>query len=214
MTFNKAMHFGVSWGATAATAWDPANTNVNLTRSNSDLTLTQTGTSWSGSRALTSASTGLRIFQVHIDVMVDAIMLGVGTFEANLSNYLGSGDFHSIGIRPSDGQAFYGNSLIGTGSTYAAGDTVTIVAKKLSSPYGARVWFRTNSGNWNNDAGADPATDAGGFDGTNADIGLFGDPMFPMVAINTEIGDALTANFGASAFSPAAPSGGIAWPAS
>jgi len=69
-------------------------------------------------------------------------------------------------------------------------------------------WFRKNGGNWNADAGADPATGTGG-------VVIAAGSFAPIVRFGSSGGttDQMTGNFGQSAFVYTAPSGFGNWPA-
>ena len=68
------------------------------------------------------------------------------------------------------------------------------------------VWFRKNGGDWNNDAGTDPATGVGGISTSYWTL-----PMAPAVGIAAS-GNAMTLNFGATAYTYAKPTGFLDWP--
>jgi hypothetical protein len=71
-----------------------------------------------------------------------------------------------------------------------------------------RIWFRTNGGNWNNDAANDPATNKGGIDIST----LAGGPYFAYGGGgDSGWGDTLGANFGGSAYAFPVPSGFSNW---
>jgi len=69
-------------------------------------------------------------------------------------------------------------------------------------------WFRKNGGNWNADAGANPATGTGG-------VTIAAGSFAPIVRFGTSGGptDQMTGNFGQAAFVYTAPSGFGNWPA-
>lgn len=110
-------------------------------------------------------------------------------------------------VSMSPGSIFSNNA--GTGKSVGAQSVGDVFA--LAVDLGAHLaWFRRNNGNWNGDATANPATTAGGVTvaaGSFAPFCLFG-------GVSGSTADAYTANFGASAFSGAVPSGFTAgWPA-
>jgi len=70
-----------------------------------------------------------------------------------------------------------------------------------------RIWMRLNANAWFNDVAANPATNTNGLDISS----LFtSNAAFPLVTCNSTTPH-LTANFGATAFAQAMPSGFISW---
>lgn len=66
------------------------------------------------------------------------------------------------------------------------------------------IWFRVNGGNWNANPSANPSTNTGG----ESLAAVAGVPLFAAVLVNAgATNDNATANFGATAFANAAPSG-------
>jgi hypothetical protein len=71
------------------------------------------------------------------------------------------------------------------------------------------VWFRVGSGNWNNNASANPATGVGGVSISGIAI-----PVVPAFALGASLAtaqDIMAVNFGQFAFANAAPAGFAAW---
>jgi len=91
-------------------------------------------------------------------------------------------------------------------TSLADGDTVGIA---IDIP-NTHIWFRKNGGTWNNDilANQNPVGNVGGINLTS--LGWSWTSLTPVVSMRG-VGDSITANFGASAFSTSPPSGFSAW---
>ena len=96
-----------------------------------------------------------------------------------------------------------GGSLFGGMPTYVSGDVIDMAVDITNR----LIWFRKNGGNWNNSGTADPATGAGGV--TYAAIT---GAVFAAIETRTA-GMTVTANFGATAYGYAAPTGNSDWAA-
>ena len=96
-----------------------------------------------------------------------------------------------------------GGSLLGGMPTYVSGDVIDMAVDITNR----LIWFRKNGGNWNNSGTADPATGAGGV--TYAAIT---GAVFAAIETRTA-GMTVTANFGATAYGYAAPTGFSDWAA-
>jgi hypothetical protein len=170
--------------------------------SNGDLTFTTNNTNASV-RAIASASSGKKYWEVHTDIMAGAPSGTTNGF-ANASyplegNFVG-GDNNSIGWA-GDGTVWRNVSVIGTAATWVLGDWLGIAVDFTAQ----KIWCRVGAGNWNNDvpANQDPATGTGGF----SFAALAAGPYFAC-SMAKNAGDATTANFGATARtepSPTAP---------
>ena len=174
--------------------------------SNGGLTATHTSLSNNaGVNVVPFKSTGKHYFEI------------VATLSTNNSNYLGimlsTATFFSTNIN--FGTCInLGSSAIGI---YSNGlDTGKVLGPFLNgNRFGFAIdltarlaWIRKNGGNWNNDAGANPATGVGG---VTIGPGNFA-PAVRMTG-TANASDNVTANFGASAFVDAVPSGFTAgWP--
>ena len=94
-----------------------------------------------------------------------------------------------------------------TGLTFIDGGTGSIQTGSVGNVIGvaidlvnSKIWWRTNTGNWNNSGTANPATNVGGLSFT------FTGRMYPSFGYeNTD--SKVTANFGATSFTNTAPSG-------
>jgi hypothetical protein len=110
-----------------------------------------------------------------------------------------SPDFNTTGIAyyNNNGQVRYNSTTLSTIETYTAGDIIYVAVDKVNG----KVWFKKNSGNWNNNASANPATNTGGIA-----VSVSGN-LYPLVQLsqNCQITADFTSNTGA-------PSGFSAFP--
>jgi hypothetical protein len=97
-----------------------------------------------------------------------------------------------------------GGNLYNLGAS-ANNDIVCVAVDRSNN----NIWFRKNGGNWNNSGTANPATNTGGFSLTA--VAAIGVPVFAVATSSNFTAPTITANFGASAFSFAIPSGFQAW---
>lgn len=118
------------------------------------------------------------------------------------SDWLGESD-KSIGWWD-DGGVFYNDSVLEMGfyahiESYQVGDKLYAIV----DPVAGKFWFRVNNGHWNNDPDADPSA------GTGAIVAPISGPIYPACTlyIGDGFGDSFTANFGATPYAHALPSG-------
>lgn len=182
--------------------WNPSDKNADISLSNGNLTATAGVVSGErGIRAVTSASSGKKYWEITPVTYIGFSTVGVGNASASLSTFLGTST-HALSFLP-DGQVFYNNAAVTTIQSYTQGDVVCI-ALDLDND---KIWFRTNGGNWNNAVigSQNPATNTGGIDVS----GVAG-AVFAMVHFQPN-SDVFTANFGATAFAQTAPAGFSNW---
>ena len=192
-------------GHVAAT-FNPADKAALILLSNGNLTATKdtSGTSFEGIRATKSASAGKKYFELSV-VNVDArgsYAIGFGNSSALLSNYLGVNN-NSFGYFL-DARTFLNNVQQGSIMNSFEGDIIGVAIDFDAE----LIWFRRNSGDWNNDviANQNPATGTGGKSFATMAAG----PYYPM--FNCSIADEVaTANFGVVDFTYTPPSGFGLW---
>jgi hypothetical protein len=102
-----------------------------------------------------------------------------------------------------NGQVFIHGVLIGTGAVWTTGTVIDEAVDLVNN----RVWYRAGGGNWNGSGTANPATNTGGIDISTLNPG----PYFAANSLGTTVGETYTVNFGATAYSFAAPSGFGNW---
>lgn len=189
--------------APSTTTWNPADKNAGITLSNGNLTAT-TNASAISVRGIASHSTGKFYYSIHIDALTNVnYLIGMGNASMSLSSFVGA-DANGISLNTGNGQILVSSASIAVIQTAAQGDTVDMAV----DIGGQLIWFRTNGGNWNNSGTANPATGVGGI--SYAASGLGAGPYFPAWA-GFGSADAITANFGASAYAFAAPAGFGNW---
>ena len=190
------------------TTWnsaDKSGTTMVLTNSNLTATASAGGSGVEGVRGVTGFSTGKYYFECTMTAWT-SVSTGVGIAKRSISVSTAIIAVGVSGIVRNNGNIYVNNVNVGTLGARANGNIIGI-ACNFDTPL---IWFRVApSGNWNNSGTADPATGVGGFNITSILTEALS-PFFRTAAQN----DNCTANFGASAFVGAVPSGFTAgWPA-
>jgi hypothetical protein len=195
--------------------WDPAAVTA-VTLSGGNLAATNTGTTSAdqGARVASGGgkTSGKYYFEITWTVIVGTLPggansgAGIGT---PASTYTGMGSGGTTGVHHFRGGSTWSNgSQILAGAGNWAQGSVAGFAVDLDN---RRYWKRASpAGQWNNSGTANPDTNTGGLiipAGTMVPFVTFG-------GTNGLANNVITANFGASAFSGAVPSGFTAgWPA-
>lgn len=181
--------------------WDTATKPSTITLSNGNLTAAGGGTSprpqvighagaTSGKKFFSIVSTGTPTVNQGVGVAASGFVPGTdgesGTKAANLAG---------------DGNTYGNNSTLSTGiGAWVLNDVIDVAVD-----IGAKLlWVRKNGGDWNNSGTANPATGVGG-----SNISYLSGTFYPLDIPwpNTTH----TANFGATAYTYAAPSGFSNW---
>jgi len=218
ISLNEATNAATVQDATVPIAhitWDPA-TITSVTLSGGNLVVTNTGTTSNDQGAkgpISSGKTsGKYYFEVTLTTLPDGTSnnrtVGVGTTS---STYTGMGG--SLGITGVIHRVCTASNNIFTNGTNAS---ISVAPAGVGGWIGIAVdldnrkaWFRTNGSIWNNGSSNDPATNVGG-------VTVPAGTMIPFCTFGGTFGvsgNVFTANFGASAFAGAVPSGFTAgWP--
>ncbi|MBR1164232.1 SPRY domain-containing protein [Bradyrhizobium elkanii] len=190
-----------------SSAFDPGSLS-NATLSNANLTATRSSTSTGGAASTSYQSSGQFYFEFIVGAshgstdFVGVMAASYGYFFAvNGNTGAGSGVWLGTGAITTNG-----GTVATLGAASASGNVIGVAIDCDND----RIWFRLNGGNWNADPTANPATNAGG-------VALIAASYAPAVAFSPygspTIGDNITTNLGASAFSGAVPFGFTAgWP--
>lgn len=186
-------------------------TPSNTTLSNSNRTATHSTTSDGGARSTSYLDSGKYFFSVTIGSS-DGAYDSIGLLPPSLSYATPGFGGLLYSVNSSTGAA--GPIFInGTWSTYAiglasAGDIVDVAVDFDTS----RIWFRRNGGFWNGWSDGDPVLGTRGIGNPLNPSSL---TWAPVVVFNSSSsGSNFTANFGASPFTHAPPTGFTAgWPA-
>lgn len=186
-----------------ATNWDAAAKNAHALLSNGNLTVVgdaSSGLHFAG-RSVAGGVVGSgvkRYWEITIVSVGGVNDAGVGV--ASAAETFGDGEYlgsQAAGIGYYDSGAVFYNTTPGVmGAAFAAGDIVCVALVGWT-----KVWFRVNGGNWYNDGLANPATNTGGID---ISVAIAAD-IYPAYAVRNA--GSQTANFGATAFAFAVPSG-------
>jgi hypothetical protein len=182
----------------AATATDTALSNGNLTATHT------TANANSGAKVMPAQSAGKFYFEIML-------LAGHGSFDA--MGLITSGtSYNTFGIAGGSncvavarGGTININSVANGNLGGFVPNDVCGIAVDLTAHL---VWCRRNAGLWNANAGADPAAGTGGLTIISAGFS----PCACFVGSGTAINDGYTANFGATAYANAAPSGFVNWP--
>jgi hypothetical protein len=182
----------------AGTTWNPAD-RTNITLSLGNLRAATTAGGASGVRGIASQAAGKFYWEyTYTTVNTNSLCCGIalstgsltapGTGTAVVTRLAGTIQVNAVSVGGAIG-AIPGGGVVGIAVDFAA----------------QLIWFRLGAaGNWNGSGTANPATGAGGVSISTISSG----PLFPLMSGSTS--DALTANFGDSAFSGAVPSGFVA----
>jgi hypothetical protein len=147
--------------ASTVAAWSTSSLSAGISLSNGNATATASGGS-QGVNSSSAKSSGKVYFELVLaNVASSTLSCGMGNANASLSTNF-SMDGNTFGLL-SD----FGNLKVFIGSGYAGvavGGAGTGVVISFAVDLDAKlVWMKVGTGNWNNNASANPATGAGGF---------------------------------------------------
>ncbi len=182
------------------TTWNPSDKTAGTTLSNGNLTATFAGTG-NGVRSVPGVSAGKWYWEVRFNTGPGPPGVGVANASATLGTVWSTPTNAAVAY---NGSTYVNNVLHGGGSSGIS----IIPAKTIAIAWDAgvqRLWFRnvTDGGNWNNNSSNNPATNVGGID-----IAVLGSSLFALACGGSAD---WIANFGATAFAGAVPSGFSAW---
>ena len=192
------------WPAGVYATFDAASV-ASVTLSGGDLVATNTGTT-STNQGVRVASAASKVIGKHYFEATWTALAAGGNFAVGIgtttSTYTNMGNSATVGttIRRS-GDILWNGGSVGTSlGAFSAGQVVSIAIDFNA----LRIWFRRAPfGSWNNDVAANPVTGAGWIAisaGAQVPFCVFG-------GTSGSVGNVLTANFGASAFTGVVPSG-------
>lgn len=186
----------------AASTLNPSDKNANITLSNSNLTATKAAAGWSNVRSTNAHASGKYYFEATMDAIASGLnIVGIANTTAALNNYIGS-DVNGMGAG-STGAVYRGGSAVASIDVSTAGERICIAVDLDADLF----WARSENGNWNGSASADPATGTGGL---ALPSGLTSGNVYAAVGASGA-GNAITVNFGETAFAFTAPSGFEDW---
>lgn len=200
-------HFqGSSGGGTTPTTWSTTDKVASVTLSGSNLTATavnDAAATFQSGRSIVGIAAGQKkFFSLQVTILPTAstnVAVGLANGSFAFASFLGV-DTNSLAQYFNNASVLVNNASIGTSTAWVLNSVLDFAVDRQNN----RIWTRIGGGNWNNSGVADPATNAGGFDCSGATGTLF--------ACYELLGDAggtgrVIANFGATAYSFAAPSG-------
>jgi hypothetical protein len=174
--------------ASAAASWSTADKDADITVSNKNLTAASNASGGDNMvRGTLANSSGY--FEVTVDTGGTFMKVGVATYLANLSSWLGV-DTNSCGY-DSGGNVYYNGTVQAAVGSYTTGDKVMVAVK------GGKVFFGKN-GTW---VHGDPAAGTGG----TAVAGTL------LPAVSLSISQQATANFGQTTHTYSVPTGCSPW---
>lgn len=202
VTFVSATGGPVTPPVTYAT-WNASDKGANIVLSNGNL---QADATASGAYQAVRATVGKHAGKFYMEFAYTAgsavsanQIIGIGSGSASLANYVGSSS-QSGGL---DGAGAIQGVGGGTDGDPNPSDIISMAVDADNKT----VWWRVNGGNWNANVANNPATNTGG-----KSFSAFVGPVFPIWNGGFNQGT-IVANFGASAFTYAVPSGFTAgWP--
>lgn len=195
--FMGGMFVGGCGGAScvaAATLWNPADSGTSFVITNSGRTATATQPPFGnlGGRSIASKPTGKFNWEIRVDT------LNSGTMEIGMAK--SAWPENATVLNTANGAILRNNGTAGyNGSNVLISGFVVSVALDLTN---SKIWWRTNSGNWNNSGTDDPATNTGG-----VSISGFATSAFAAAFLNSANQQAITARFSSSDWTLSAPSG-------
>jgi hypothetical protein len=185
----------------AVTTWNPADkgtTNTILSNANLTYGAGASNTTNDGCRSTVGRTTGKLYFELTTAGTSSTVMLGVGTSSA-IFNVILSGSGGSFAVYTTNGHIW--NNATDTTISIGAPTAGTVYCYAIDL-VNMRGWIRKDGGNWNNSGTANPATNTGG-----QDISWLSGAVYVLVASNVNANPIVTANFGATSFAQAIPSG-------
>lgn len=185
-------------------AWNVADVSSSITLSNGLLRATSNASGDGAVRATFLRASGKYYCELNMQVVAGGDT-GGGLANANavLANIGGSvaGAFMQF----KGGNVYNNGALVFGNGNMAAGGVLQIAYDADAH----LAWFKFASGNWNNNASANPATGAIGVNVSGIDTG----GLYPCFCAGANA-DQCTANFGATTFSGSLPAGFSNWNAS
>jgi hypothetical protein len=192
-TFPFPFMVPVAWAT-----WNPNDKSAPVVLSNNNLTATTSAAGLEAVRATAGLSSGKWYWELTFTGSSSVnCLVGIGKASAVFGAGGPGSDANGWGYYSNDGTKYSNNSASAYGSGYGILDTIGIAFDADNG----RLFFRKN-GSWVNTG--DPVA------GTNAAFtGLTSGPYYPMVGDGTSgiVTVVFIANFGASTFSSAAPTG-------
>ncbi len=176
---------GGTFTCTTYATWNPADADASISFSGGNLTITSTTASWASARATIGKSSGKWYWEVHSTTANGSgvVMVGIATSGAGLNTY---GGHDAFGYAYEDlGYKWHSNSAVAYGTFY----TSQTVGVALDMDGGTLTYYLN---------GVSQGTAYTGISGTFYPIGS---------VVTGAVTGALTANFGATAFSYTVPTG-------
>lgn len=186
---------------TATTTWNASDKTAAVTVSNGNLTAAMNATTQGGVRTIASHSSGKFYAEFNGDTIVSVITsigMSTGAFDMT-SGYPGDATgltFFAVGSSKVNG------SFLASSQSFTTGNIVQFAVDLTAK----LAWLKITTSDWNGSSSNDPATGVGGYDISAIATGAL------FISFNSQLsGDAITANFGGSAYAGTQPSGYGNW---
>jgi hypothetical protein len=197
--YDGTNYIGTHLGPPTYAKFDAGKCNADWTLSEDQLLITKTSANvWRSCLSNVGKSTGKWYWEVTVTANGDtgggSIMLGVGNSSVDLTDYLGKTGWAFEGATNTHGDTWDNNTITDPwGSPYSTGDTIMIALDMNAG----KIWFGKN-GSWLQSG--DPVA------GTNPAYSDLSGTLYAGAAARVGTTE-FTANFGASAFKYAVPTG-------
>lgn len=192
-------------GGVATTTFNPSKKSTHITLSGGNLVATSDVVSPLGTDVFSVAAHATGKYYAEFTLTTNSTDSGVGIANASFMPDNGvviGGDTNSLGYY-ADGNVYgNGGGTQTTLLTYTTADVIGMAVDFSSS----LIWWRKNNGNWNNSGAANPATGTGGLNYSAYLSGTFNAGVEMLAASGV-----WAANFGATAYTNAAPAGYGNW---
>jgi hypothetical protein len=182
--------------------FNPSDLTAGIALSNNNLTATNSA----GTDNAVRSNAGTEFVKVYMEFVAGATFggtdtaVGLATPTANLTT-IGVAGVGGVILKAAGTVYLNGTLQALTAMPVGPGDTVRIAYDWNAQ----KMWFSVNGGNWNGNATYDPATGVGGIIPGFSSVAAFA------VFCSNSAGSGVTANFGATAFTYAMPSGYMGW---
>jgi hypothetical protein len=199
MRLHRSLLRSATVAAGATTTWNPSDKTAGMTLSGGNLTATGAG-SGDCVRAIASASSGKKYWEITAgSPAVGDVIAGILNSSISVvGNYVVGFGSETAGVY-FNSQIRVNGANVGSITDGFSVNSVISIALDLDN---AKIWFRVDGSDWNNDviANQNPATNTGGADISAVDL-----PVHAAISIESNT-TYMTANFGATAYAYAPPS--------
>jgi hypothetical protein len=190
----------------AFTTWSTTDKSASMTLSGGNLIATA-GAALQSVRAVHPKRTGKYYIEYNVGTVSNGTQIGFGTAATPFGVSGALTQSFTVQGNGSTNTAFDSFGVQITGLGFQAALVTSVLLCAAIDLDNALIWFRVGAAAvWNNSASNNPATGVGGISMVRTGLGTPGMDVYPFLVLgNTS--NAVTANFGASAFTGAVPAG-------